>query len=152
MESTKGMYIGQPVVVTVIDEEKAEAYEGIVIDTAATGASALVVETTKCDKLLKEHGTKYIEAAKDNEVAVRVKAGDMHPVSKETNAVVVKFKETATKREVLTKELKALAKELADVAKKAAEELAKKEEEDEKKLKAEEAKKKEEAAKPKKKG
>jgi anion-transporting ArsA/GET3 family ATPase len=124
MESVKGLFVGQTVCVAVLDEERAEIFDAIVLDVAATGASANVVESSKCFPLLKEHGAGYIQAVrshdeaceKGKELGRRVKAADIHPFTKEASTLVGKFKEVANQRAKLTTELKQVVAQITATA------------------------------------
>lgn len=124
MENVKGLRVGQTVCVAVLNEDKAEIYDAIVLGTAATGASALVVESKKTAPFLKEHGAGFMDAMlrhdedceDGKELGVRVKASEIHPFSKEASALVVKFKEVAAQRDKLTKELHGIVGQIAAAA------------------------------------
>lgn len=126
MESTKGCYIGQTVAVAIIDEERAVAFAGIVLDIAATGASALVAEDTKCGVLMTEHGARYLEAIREHdesceegkEIGIRVKAEYLHPFSRQASQLIVKFRDIAAKRQELTGELGKVVASINEEAKK----------------------------------
>lgn len=138
MENTKGCYIGQTVAVAIINEDQAEAFAGIVLDIAATGASALVARDVVCAKLMNEHGARYLEAIREHdetcdagqEFGIRVKAENLHPFSKAASDLIVKFKDIAAQRAELTGKLSKVVESIVAEAKKAieakAEEMKKK--------------------------
>lgn len=124
MENVKGLRVGQTVCVAVLNEDRAEIYDAIVLGTAATGASAVVVESKKCAPFLKEHGANFLDAMirhdedcdEGKELGARVKASEVHAFSKEASALVVKFKEVAAQRAKLTVELHEIVGKIAAAA------------------------------------
>lgn len=124
METVKGLRVGQTVCVAVLNEDRAEIYDAIVLGTAATGASAVVAESKKTAPFLKEHGAGFLDAMlrhdeeceDGKELGVRVKASEVHAFSKEASALILKFKEVAGQREKLNKELHAVVAQIAAAA------------------------------------
>lgn len=124
MESTKGLYVGQSVAVTLVDEQSARAFTGIVLDVAATGASATVAQDTRCQEFLDKHRAGYIEAIrkhdaeceKGKEIGIRVKAASLHVFTAQASQLIVKFRETAARREAATKELEGIARQISESA------------------------------------
>jgi hypothetical protein len=112
------------VAMTRINESKAEAFDAVVLDIAATGASAMVVESTKCHGFVKEHGASYLSAIKRHdeeceegqELAIRVKSEDLHVFTKEASQLVAEFKGIASDRAKLTAKLAEVVAKIAALA------------------------------------
>ena len=117
MKSTKGLRPGMAVIVTAINEEEAVAYDAVVVDKAATGASANVASSAIAKKLMDEHGISYLEHA--NETSKRIKAGDLHLFTKEASAALADFRKTAADRDKLTSRLRSLAADISKLGDKA---------------------------------
>lgn len=113
MKSTRKLFVGQTVVVTVVDGVEAVAYDAVVIETAYTGASALVAEHSKCVELVKEHGVAYIEHARNGKgLSVRVKAEHIHKFAKRSSDLLTKFREVASARGKLTEQLRSIVADI----------------------------------------
>lgn len=118
MKSTKELRPGMAVIVTEINEKAAMAYDAVVVDKAATGASANVASSSIAKQLMDKHGISYLEHA--NETSRRVKAEDLHLFTKEANAALVDFRKTAADRDKLTSRLRSLAADISKFGDKAA--------------------------------
>jgi len=129
MDSTKTCYVGQTVAVAIINEQNAIAFGGIVLDIAATGASALVAQDIACQRFMDQHGARYLEAIREHdetckdgdEVGIRIKAENIHPFSKAASQLIAKFKDIAEQRTALTSKLDEVVVQIEAEAKKAIE-------------------------------